>query len=267
MVVFGVVVVVAGLVGLAEGGPGRASHRPAAEPAPAGQATSATGSDEGGGLTRHVPATVVPAGTPVQEQYDQAFALGLGDLSGMTAAQALAVPTPGVMGGWPELAVEVSPEAWARTFVAGLLDIDYAHQSRLDLAAWLQAQEAPELIGGVPASVADKTLFISLLDPGIFGGQPTPVPTVAQWAANAAAGVTQSVSDLLVQADPGWAQMTAAGWAPTDVRMTDEDVAGALTVRDSAGLHTRRFTLQLITGSARWHDGYGTAAIGAWQER
>ena len=53
------------------------------------------------------------------------------------------------------------------------------------LAAWLQAQEAPELIPGVPGSVADKVLYISLLDPALFGGQPTPSAVAsAQWAAD-----------------------------------------------------------------------------------
>jgi hypothetical protein len=75
------------------------------------------------------------------------------------------------------------------------------------------------------------------------------------------------VSDLIVQIDPGWAQMTAAGWQPTDLRMTEEDVSGLLTLRAAGTVTSHHFALQVIVGSARWHDGYGTVAVAGWQER
>jgi hypothetical protein len=211
--------------------------------------------------------TAVPPGTPIQEQYDQAFSQGLSSLSGMAVARALTVPSPAVAGGWPDLSVQVTPERWAAAFAAGLLDVDFARQSRAALAAWLQAQEAPELIPGVPLGVADKVLFISLLDPGLFGGQPTPVSSSSQWAASARAGVRQTVSNLMVQADPAWAQMIAAGWQPSDVRMTEEDVSGLVEVHQGGRVASHRFRMQLIVGSARWHDGYGTVAVSGWQEQ
>jgi hypothetical protein len=215
----------------------------------------------------HAPVTAVPDGSPAQQQYDQAFSDNLGSLPGMATAQAFVVAEPAVAGGWPELPVQVTPERWAGAFVAGLLSVDYAHQSRAALAGWLQAQEAPELLPGVPASVADKVLSISVLDPALFGGQPTPVPTAAQWAAAARAEVRRTVSNVLVQVDPGWAQMTAAGWQPADVRMTEEDVSGALTVNEGRSTTVHRFSVQIIVGSARWHDGYGTVAVSGWQEQ
>jgi hypothetical protein len=215
----------------------------------------------------HTPVTAAPPGTPIQEQYDQAFSQGLSSLSGMAAAQALTVPFPAVAGTWPDLPVQVTPERWAAAFTAGLLDVDFARQSRAALAAWLQAQEAPELIPGVPTGVADKVLYISLLDPGLFGGQPTPVASSSQWAANAGAGVRQTVSNLLVQADPAWAQTVAAGWQPSDARMTEEDVSGLVEVHQGGRVASHRFRLQLIVGSARWHDGYGTVAVSGWQEQ
>jgi hypothetical protein len=205
--------------------------------------------------------------TPVQEEYDQALSQGLGSLAGMSEAEALSVATPTFIGSWPRLPLQASPDRWAEVFAVGLLDVDYSHRSRSALAGWLQAQEAPELIPGVPPSAADKILYISLLDSGLFGGQPTPVPSPQQWAADAGSGVTQTASDLIVQVDPSWAQMTAAGWQPTDVRMAEEDVSGLLTVRQGRTATAHRFTLQLIVGSARWHDGYGTVAVAGWQER
>jgi hypothetical protein len=218
-------------------------------------------------LSWHTPVTAAPPGTPVQEQYDQAFSQGLSALSGMAAAQDLSVPPPAVGGGWPALPVQETPEGWAEVFTSGLLTVDFAHQSRTALAAWLQAQEAPELIPGVPAGVQDKVLFISLLAPGLFGGQPTPVASSSQWAGNARGGVRQAVSDLTVQADPGWAQVVAAGWQPSDVRMTEEDVSGLVEVHQAGGAASHRFRLQVIVGSSRWRGGYGTVAVSGWQEQ
>ncbi len=268
-VAFWLVVISVGLAGLVGGHQGRptqvaASPAPAAAPA---SGSTAVRSTPGPGLVWHTPVIALPNGSPAQQQYDQAFNDNLGSLPGMAAAQALQVAEPAVAGGWPPLAVQVTPERWAEAFVAGLLNVDYAHQSRAALAGWLQAQEAPELLPGVPASVADKVLSISVLDPALFGGQPTPLPIGAGWAAAARTGVRQRVSGILVQLDPGWAQMTAAGWQPTDVRMTEEDVSGSLTVYEARGARTHRFSVQIIVGSARWHDGYGTVAVSGWQEQ
>jgi hypothetical protein len=269
-VAFGLAVITAGLVGIANGtskskSTSTASPRVASRAATPSQASQ--GLSPGAGLTWHTSSTAVPAGSPVQEQYDQAFSQGLGSLPGMAVAQTLTAPTPEISGGWPTLPVEVSPERWAEAFTAGLLDVDYSHQSRATLAAWLQAQEAPELMPGVPSSVADKVLYISLLDPGLFGGQPTPVASATQWLAQAQTGTSQTVSDVIVQPDPGWAQTAAAGWQPADIRMTEEDVSGVLTVRRDRSAVTYRFGMQIMIGSARWHDGYGTVAVAGWQER
>jgi hypothetical protein len=265
-VVFWLVVIVVGLIGLAGGRRGHPDRTASAPPAStAGLAPTARA--PGPGLVWHAPSTAVAAGSPAQEQYDQAFSQGLGSLPGMEAAGTLAAPVPIVSGGWPQLAVEITPERWAAAFVAALLSVDYGRQSRDTLAGWLQAQEAPELLPGVPTSVADKVLYVSLLDPALFGGQPTPVASADQWAAAARVGVRQTVSDVMVQADAGWAQMTAAGWQPTDVRMTEEDVSGVLTLHQGGRVTPHRFELQVIVGSARWHDGYGTVAVSGWQEQ
>jgi hypothetical protein len=243
-----------------------ASHGPLAPARPVTAAPAAPVAPAAG-LISHTPVTATPAGTPIQQEYDQAFTQGLGNQPGMTAARSLAVPGPGVSGGWPALPISATPEAWAASFVAGLLDVDFARMSTATLGAWVQAQEAPELLPGVPAAVADKVLYISLLDPGLFGGQPTPIPSAAQWQSLAQAGARQSVSDLLIQTDPAWAQMTAAGWQPTDARTTELDVSGLLTVSAARTVTIHHFGLQVIVGSARWHDGYGTVATAGWEEK
>jgi hypothetical protein len=220
----------------------------------------------GPGLVWHTPVTVVPSGTPVQEQYDQTFEQSVGEQAGLSVAEHLVVPAPSITSGWPRLANAESAEDWARLFITGLLDIDYVHQSRPTLGTWLQAQEAPMLLPGLPASVADKVLYLSLLDPQVLADQASPIPTQAAWKADAQAGLNQSISDLLVQPDPAWTQLTASGWQPTDVRMAGVDVSGLLTVRHGRTVTVRHFTLEVFVGSARWHDGYGAESVTGWEE-
>src|SRR5205807_605176 len=111
------------------------------------------------------------------------------------------------------------PEVWAPEFLTGLLDVDYARQSRDAFGPWLIAEEAPELAPGLPASATDKILFADLFDPSLGEAVVPPVPSASQWAAFARAGVRQSVSNMLVETDPSWTQLVATGWQPSDARM------------------------------------------------
>ncbi len=213
----------------------------------------------------HTPVTAVAPDTQVQHETTQAFLEALSRQPGMAAAAALPVPEPKVAGGWPNLPVELTPEGWARQFVKGLLTIDYARMSRSALGPWLQAQEAPALIPGVPQSVADKMLYTSLVATEVFGGQPTPIPSAAEWEANARAGAKQWVSDIQVQVNPRWAQLVATGWQPPDLRMAILDVSGRLMLQHPDAVSTNQFAMQLLVGSARWRDGYGTVSVFGWQ--
>jgi hypothetical protein len=163
--------------------------------------------------------------------------------------------------------VSDSPELWVHQFVTRLLDINFQQQPRAALGAWLSAQEAPELLPGVPAAVQDKLLYLSLLDPAAVGGGATPIPDAGTWAANARAGISWEVSGLLVEPDRQWTQIVAAGWQPRDERFGVEDVSGQLTVKSSGhASFSRRFSMAVYTGSAHWHPGYGTVLVDNWME-
>ena len=253
-----VVVVLAALVGAFLAGGGRHDH-PAATRARPHRAAPIS-------LHRQEPPTVPPAGTPVQEEGDQLFAQSLGSSRGLAAVLRLAVPSPVVSGGWPSLPVAYAPVTWAEEFLRGLLDVSYAGQSRAALGAWLQAEEAPDLLPGVPAGAVDKVLYVSLLDPGIAGGRASPVPSRSRWATLAEAHAAERVSGLLVQEDPGWAQLVSGGWQPPDPRMTVLDISGLVMLRQHRVVRSQRFSCSVAVGSARWHGGYGTVAVGDWRE-
>ena len=219
-----------------------------------------------GGWQPVPPATDVPAQTAVQQEYDSALASGIGSSPSLVTARIARTPPPGFSTGWPALAVASTPQQWTDEFTKQLLGIDFAHQSRAGLARWLTAEEAPELLPGVPASVADKVLYLSLFDTASFGGSTSPVPSAAAWAADASAGTTWAVSDLTVQPDPRFSQMVAAGWEPVDQRFAVEDVSGLLDVTQGGSRSARRFSMVVYVGSAHWHPGYGTVLVDDWKE-
>ena len=211
------------------------------------------------------PWTVVPQETAVQVEDDRALAQGLAASASAPGVMAAPVVPPATSTAWPPLAASSQPEQWAEEFATGLLDIDFARQSRAGLQSWLAAQEAPELLPGVPAPAQDKALYVSLLDPVAAGGGPTPIPPAPVWSAAATAGVVWSVSDVLVQPDPQWSQIVATGWQPVDERFAVEDVSGLLTEGGKDRRSAVRFSMAVYVGSAHWHPGYGTVLVNDWK--
>jgi hypothetical protein len=204
----------------------------------------------------------------VQLQFDTQFESGLAPTMPDIEAAGQHMPAPAYAGGWELLPVSYQPELWVQEFVTELLGIDFAQQSRTGLAAWAVANEAPEMVPGVVAQVQNTLLYVSLLDPSAAGGTTSPIPSTAQWQANASAGVVWSVSQLLIEMDPQWSQIIASGWEPTDARLSDYDVSGVLTVTQPGGpATTLRFSMQTYVGSAHWHQGYGTVSVSSWSER
>jgi hypothetical protein len=243
-------------------GPAAKSHAAAARPNSSLNSPSSASS----AWTPVPPATVLIQKTPVQQQYDEALAQGLASSPSVANATTTSVPGPAVSAAWPAIPVSYRPDQWVGWFVQRLLDISFADQPRSGLGGWLSAEAAPELLPGVPAGVQHKMLYLSLFDTTAVGGASTPIPDGATWSADAEAGVRWSVSDLLVQPDPQWSQILAAGWQPTDQRFDVEDVSGLLNAT-GAGTHaTHQFSMRVYVGSAQWQQGYGTVLVDDWSE-
>jgi hypothetical protein len=151
-------------------------------------------------------------------------------------------------------------ENYATAFVGELLTITFATDSRPALLSWAVSETSPDTMPGTPASAGAKVLYADL------AGSGSPVPTSTAWAANAAAGVTWSVSNVTVSAAPIWTQALATGWQPPDPRMDDLDVTGILAVTQTGQPPiVKPFSLQLGLGTAEYHDGCGAMSLNAWR--
>jgi hypothetical protein len=259
---FAVAIIAGGLAAVTTRG-----HRTATDHVTRRATPSTTSSIPATGWRAVAPATTVPKGTPVQQQYDSGFEEGFSSPANeemVHRAEALVLPGPAITGGWPDLALSETPDGWATEFVSGLLHIDFAHQSRDALSAWVVAEEAPDLMPGIPQAFSERALYVSLLEPGIVG-QPSSVPSAAQWRVDAGAGVRWSASDLEVQLDSEWQQMIDAGWQPIDVRAAVEDVSGVLAITRGEATARRHFSMVIQVGSAHWRDGYGTVLVSDWK--
>jgi hypothetical protein len=211
------------------------------------------------------PTVTVPQ-TAIQKQIDGELAQAETSAS-ITAAEATSVPAPAVSASYPSIptADRSDPTAYAIAFTTELLDTNYAAQSRAALLAWAEHEQAPNTLPGVPASVAGKALVLSLADPNLPGGTPSPTPSAAQWVVDAKNGVVQTVTDVQAQVDPDWTQIVSEGWQPRDPLMTIETVTGTLTVTTKGQAATPvSFTLTLTLGSAAHVHGYGAVAAGNW---
>ena len=158
------------------------------------------------------------------------------------------------------------PGTYAVAFTTELLDTNFAVQSRDALLAWAEHEEAPNTLPGVPASVAGKALVLSLADPDLPGGSPSPVPSAPQWVADATSGVSQSVADVQAEVAPDWTQIISEGWQPRDPLMTVETVTGSMTVTtNGVAAAPKSFSLSVTLGSAAdVRAGYGAVAVVYW---
>lgn len=205
--------------------------------------------------------------TAVQKEIDDRLAQAETPAS-ITAAEESTTPAPAVSTAYPPIPVvdRSDPAAFAVAFASELLDTNYATQSRAELLAWAELEEAPNTLPGVPGSVAGKALVLSLADPGLPGGTPSPTPSAAQWASDGQRDEVQSVNGLQAEVDPDWTQIISEGWQPRDPRMTIEVVTGTVTVSiDGQAEPPQSFSLTVTLGSsAHVRGSYGAVAAGDW---
>lgn len=250
--------------GIAAGLLGSPGHRQPITRPSARPSTNASG--QRAGPAPVPPATVAPADTPVQQQYDQALESGLSASPTVLAAETTAIPPPAVSPAWPAPQPSNDAQQWIQTFVTELLSINFSNQTRPGLASWLSYVEAPELLPGVPQAAQNKVLNLSLMNPSAAGSGSSPIPDESQWSALAAQHSAWSAHDLLIQPDSQWAQILAAGWQPVDQRFGAYDVSGLLTRAGGGQSTTAHFSLVIYVGSAHWQEGYGTVLVSKWGE-
>ena len=265
IVVIVVLAVSAGLVLAGSHGARRSSTRPATRPSRPTSSTTTTTTPSRHQLTP--TPTINPPQTAIQKQIDAKLAKAETAASIAAAAQT-SVPAPATSKAYRSIptADRSDPTTYAIAFTTELLDTNYASQTRAALMAWAEHEEAPNTLPGVPASVAGKALVLSLADPNLPGGTPSPTPSPAQWSTDAESGVVQRVSDVTAEVDPDWTQIVSEGWQPRDPLMTIETVTGNVTITTKG--HTaapESFRLTLTLGSAaHLHGGYGAVAAGDW---
>ena len=242
------------------------SHHPAASfPAQASR-PGPTRPGAGGTGRNQSPDASTPRDTPIQRQIDSELAAEESPAA-VAAAGSVGVPTPAASAAFPPVPAAARADAYsyATAFVAELLDIDFAHQTRAALLAWAQSEEAPNSLPGVPAMVADKALYASLAAPAPAGSS-SPVTPIAGWEAYAAAGVTRRVSGIAVETAPDWTALVARGWQPVDPLMSMVVVTGTITTyRPDRPASPEPFSLALTVGSAARQPGYGAVAVDDWQ--
>lgn len=214
--------------------------------------------------TDTVPQSELRTANPVQQQVDAELAQAETPAA-ISAAERFSVPAPGVSTAYPSvpMADRGDPGAYATAFTAELLDTNFATQSRGALLSWAEYEEAPNTLPGVPASVAGKALVLSLADPDLPGGSPSPVPSAPLWAADAQSAMSQSVTGVQAEIAPDWTRIISQGWQPRDPLMTVEVVTGNLTVATNGVVGASQpFSLTVTLGSAA-HAGAGFGAVAA----
>jgi hypothetical protein len=256
--------VIKGVSGSGSSSPGAkraATHSTTTTPS-AGTTTAAAGVTTPDPSYHPAYATNVPS-SPIDEKL--ASAMGQSG-SAMAALEALTPPAPAWTTAYPAVPATVtqSDQGYAVAFTKELLNRDYRTQSRSDLARWLQAEAAAEMLPGVPAATAEHTLFGELMEPAAIGDQAGPVPTATQWTTLAGAGVKQHVYNVFVNPDPTWSGFVSQGFTSADPLLTVKDVTGVIATTRSGKTTTKHFSFQLFLASALHHPGYGSFGIDQW---
>jgi hypothetical protein len=205
---------------------------------------------------------VEPVGTAEQSSVDSQLARSE-QAPSVSATDLESLPAAGDSLGYPAIPAPDRTDAgsYATAFVRELIGRNYAGQSRRALLAWAQAESAPNTLPGVVSKLASRSLVLSLADPAAASGL---VPGSAAWMEAAAAGESQTVSNVATTTDPSWLALTASGWQPTDPAMTMLTVSGTLVTSGPTGSQEGSFSLTLTLGSNGLRPGLGAVAVDDW---
>lgn len=155
------------------------------------------------------------------------------------------------------------PATYAEAFTTELLDLDYATEGRSALLSWLVSESAPATFPATPKWLQVAECYVSI---GTSELGATPIASATGWHADAAGDVSWSVSDVMAYVASSWNNFIASGWQPSDPRMILEAVTGDLRVRAGSNPpSTEPFSLDLLLGSAFYHDGYGVTDLAGWR--
>ena len=151
-----VTIVIVGCLGVSTGLVVAGSHR-GTGPSGAERSPDTAGSTPSEGEAGHKtstepgpPPTVPPPMTAVQKEIDDRLDQAETPAS-ITAAEESTTPAPAVSTAYPPIPVvdRSDPAAFAVAFASELLDTNYATQSRAELLAWAELEEAPNTLPGV----------------------------------------------------------------------------------------------------------------------
>lgn len=155
------------------------------------------------------------------------------------------------------------PATYAKAFVTELLDLDYATESRGALLSWVVSESAPATFPATPKWLQVAECYVSI---GTSELGATPIASATGWHADGAGDVRWSVSDVTAYVASSWNNFIASGWQPSDPRMILEAVTGDLSIRAGSNPPTTEpFSLDLLLGSAFYHDGYGVTDLAGWR--
>ncbi len=205
------------------------------------------------------PLRVRPPQTAVERAVNQRMAKT--SLQGLAVLATESFPSPATSATFRAIDAPDSSSAtlYAMAFTQELLDIDFATSTKDDLLAWLNYNNAPNTLTGLPTSLSTKVLCVSLTTGS------SPVPTAQAWNLLAKSRVTWRVSGLVVSVNPTWIQAMNSGWTSVDPLMVIYDVSGLLTVTTPGHPPVvKSIAFALTLGGATLHPGYGAVALNYW---
>lgn len=200
-------------------------------------------------------------------QADQNLASALGGSGSETAAfEAVTPAAPAWTTAYPAIPTSEThdDQAYSDAFLEELLNRDYRTQTRSELAQWVSAETAGEVVPGIPARAANHTLYAELIEPSAVGDHAGPVPTSATWSRLAAEGAHQHVYGLFAHPDSQFEKAQSDGLTSRDPLFGAEDVTGAIVMTAGGKSRTHHFSVEVFLGSALYHPGYGSWGVAQW---